>query len=112
LDNRGDDPGRVASLELVVGVKMDDNVSPHGQSRLKSNPKRRRQPLMFSQTNDTINLTPLGRFNRSIRASIIDDQHFNVINPWKLTRQVGQRDRECLLLVITRNLNDQFHEEA
>ena len=56
-----------------------------------------------------IHAMPLRHFNRAIFAAVVNQQPFNGVKPLDLTRQVFQRDGKGVFLVITGNLDNQFH---
>ena len=52
----------------------------------------------------------LGNANGVVRASIIDDEPFDRVEPRYAPRQFGKRERESPCLVQARDLNDELHQ--
>src|SRR6186713_2745014 len=48
-------------------------------------------------------------FGGSVSATVVDDQHFDLVDAVDLARQVGDRFRQRFALVEAGNLNDELH---
>ena len=59
-----------------------------------------------------LNLMITRNLNRVIRAAIVNNQALNNINPVNLGWQFGQSQPKGLLLIIARNLDNQFYHFA
>ena len=93
---------------MIVGVGVDDDVGFQAQACLESGKKRAGEALMSRQYYHVMYAMCARNRGGGIRASVVDDQPFDLINAWDFNGQAGQRDREGLLLVVAGNLDYQL----
>ena len=71
--------------------------------------KRGGEALVVGQADDVVDAVGLGDLDRAVRRAVVDDEPLDRVEALDLAREVGQRDREVLLLVLAGDLDDQLH---
>ncbi len=94
---------------LVVGVGVDDHVGAELQARVESRLEPGGKALVVGQADDVVDAVVARDRDRPVGRAVVDDQPLDLIEPLDLAREVGQRQREGLLLVEARDLDDEFH---
>ena len=109
-EDRRDQLGDVAAVVLVVGVGVDDHVGAELERRVEAGLEARtRGPCCWSgarcgRRRARGRPRPCGRWSRRRSRATRPSS-----KPGDLARQVGQRDRERLLLVQAGDLDDELH---
>src|SRR5690606_10226452 len=69
-----------------------------------------RQPLVLAKAHH-VSAGATRDFRGAVRAPVVDHHHLDRIDTGNLLRQVGERDRQCRLLVEAGDLDDELHAE-
>ena len=102
----------VRPVVLVVGVGVDDHVGAELERRVEPGLEARGEPLVVGQAHDVVDAVRARHLDGAVGRAVVDDQPFDALEARHLARKVGQRDRERLLLVQARDLDDQLHRRA
>ena len=97
---------------LVVGVGVDDHVGAELERRVEPGLEARGEALVVGQAHDVVDAVCARDLDRAVGRAVVDDQPLDRLEAVDLAREVGQRDRERLLLVQARDLDDQLHARA
>ncbi len=107
--DRGDELRDVIGAVLVVGVRVDDDVSACVDGGFEANEEGPGETLMAREADDVIDAVRSRDLGRPILARVIDDSATRRCQ----YREAGGGERRGspggLFLVVTGDLNDQFH---
>jgi hypothetical protein len=97
------------SLILVISIGVDNNVSTRLQAGVQTPGERNRQTPIPRKSDDMIHSQLACQGCCLVRASVVNHQSFNDLDPRYRRWQVGQSLRQCDFFIKARDLNDQFH---
>src|SRR5690606_18497572 len=104
--HQGRDVGRRV---LVVGVGVDDDVGAQLEGGVQPRLEGGGQALVVGQLDDVVDPVLPGHLDRAVGRAVVDDEPLDLVEAGDLPGQVGQRDRELVLLVEARDLDDELH---
>ena len=107
--DRLDELRDVGPLVLVVGVGVDDHVGAELQPGVEPGLEGRGQSLVVGQPDDVVDAVLAGDLDRAIGRPVVDDQPLDGVESGDRAREPAQRERQLILLVEARNLDDQLH---
>ena len=102
----------VVCIVLVIGVGIDDDICPLLQTGIQAGRKRCGQAQVAGQRNNMLRARLAGYGGGAIGAAIVNHQGFQLVNARQAARQRLEGDRQHLRLIVTGNLNDQFHAKS
>jgi hypothetical protein len=108
-DNRGDELRDIGAAVLVVRVGVDDHVGPQLQRRVHAGLECAREPLVVGQANDVLDAERARDVDRRVGRAVVDHEPLDRVEAVEPARQIGQRGRQLLGLVLAGNLDDQLH---
>ncbi|OPZ07625.1 MAG: hypothetical protein BWZ08_01743 [candidate division BRC1 bacterium ADurb.BinA292] len=109
--DRPDQPLDAVAAILVVGVGVDDDVGAVRERGFQPGAERRRQPLIAAEIDDVRDAVRAGHLDGAVLRPVVDDQHLNGIDAVDPARQIAQRRRQRRLLIVTGDLDDEFHSQ-
>ena len=65
---------------------------------------------MLRQSDDVVNPGSFRDLGRSVRAPIVHNEVFDLIDTADLPREITNRERDRPFLIIARDLNDELHQ--
>lgn len=107
-DNGGDEGGDVGGVVLIIGIRIDDDVGPALQAGGEPGHEGAGEAEVGA-LDHVIDAAGAGDIGGAVGAAIIDDEPLDGIDAGKRAWQLLQGDGQSLFLVITRNLDDDFH---
>ncbi len=105
----GDQVGDVRRVVLVVGVGVDDHVGAELEAGVEPGLESRGETAVVRQLDDVVDAVGAGHLEGAVDRAVVDHQPLDGVEPRHLAREVGEGRREGLLLVETRDLDDQLH---
>ena len=93
---------------LVVGIGVDDDVGIVVQAGIEPRHEGTGQTTILVMAHDVIDAALDRDPDRLILAPVVYDQPFDAIEPRHVARKLRQGDRQCLGLVVARDLDDEL----
>lgn len=107
-DNGSDEGGDVGGVVLIIGIRIDDDVGPALHAGGKAGHEGAGEAEVGT-LDHVIDAAGAGDLGGAVGAAIIDDEPLDGIDAGKRPWQLLQGDGQSLFLVVTRNLDDDFH---
>jgi hypothetical protein len=94
---------------LVVGVGVDDHVGAELQGCVEPGLEAGGEALVVGQRDDVVDAVRARHLDGRVGRAVVDDQPLDLVDPLDLAREVGERRRQLLGLVVAWDLDDQLH---
>ena len=104
-----DQVGDAVLRVLVVGIGVDDDISPQAQAGIQAGLEGGGQPLITGVTHHMVYAQCFGDFDGAVTAAVVYDQDFDLIDAGDMARDSGNGNGQGGFFVMARYLDNQFH---
>jgi hypothetical protein len=75
---------------LVIGVGINEDISPEGKRLIDPRHERDGEPLVFTESKDVLDAEFPCDAGGLVRAPVVDHEHLDAVDPRNLSREPGQ----------------------